>query len=138
MRTSKITLTQLEGFARQYGSEPKVFSHTVVVIKSSNPDLTNPFLLWVLRSTSFFREINLRMNSNSGVPTLGVEFLKMLRIPVPKPPEQEAIVSILNAARKMEDAEISTLQKLRALKLGLMYDLLTGRTPTTPPLAGVS
>jgi HsdM N-terminal domain len=53
------------GFARPYGHERKVFSHTVVVLKARE-QLTSDFLLWLARSPLFMSDIEKRMNTNSG------------------------------------------------------------------------
>jgi type I restriction enzyme S subunit len=120
------------GLARPYGNEKKVFSHTIVIIKSKNPkQAINEFLLWVVRAHAFFVEIDKRMNSNSGVPTLGVQFLARVPIRLPKVDEQERIVSVLAAAEANISKERAALEKLQVLKAGLMQDLLTGRKRVT-------
>jgi type I restriction enzyme S subunit len=64
----------------------------------------------------------------SGQPLLTGTQLKALTLVVPKPPEQRAIATILSDM----DAEIATLEarrdKTKALKQGMMQELLTGKT----------
>jgi type I restriction enzyme S subunit len=120
------------GFARPYGDEKKVFSHTVVLIKAKKSTETiNEFLLWAVRDAGFFLEIDKRMNSNSGVPTLGIEFLAAIPIRVPKRDEQERIAQLLSKQAMVIAQERNSLHKLRRLKTALMQDLLTGRKRVT-------
>jgi type I restriction enzyme, S subunit len=122
------------GFARPYGVEQKVFSHTVVLMKPRAARSTHRFLLWSVRAESFFRGIRLRMNTNLGVPTLGVGFLGNVPIAIPPTHEQEKLAAVLDRADERGIAEDVALAKLRLLKRGLMDDLLTGRVRTTPLL----
>ncbi|TKF32272.1 hypothetical protein FCV50_09920 [Vibrio kanaloae] len=116
------------GFARQYGDAKKVFSHTVVVMKAKagvSPD----FLLWLARSTQYLEAIDFEMNSNSGVPTLGVDVIKRVRVAVPSVEEQQDIAKCLNQINKKIHTELAFLAKTKAQKSGLMQDLLTGKIP---------
>lgn len=126
------------GFARPYGVDDKVFSHTIVIIKSKGRRLQNAFLLWLLRSSGFFNELDLQMNSNSGVPTLGIRFIQSLRVRVPLLTEQAEIASVLNENSKALSVLTAERGKLRALRRGLMADLLTGRVPITPLLPNLN
>ncbi|MEM6733493.1 MAG: restriction endonuclease subunit S [Myxococcota bacterium] len=117
------------GFARRYGAARKVFSHTVVVMKPRSGTIPS-FLLWVVRSERFFEGIRLRMNTNLGVPTLGVGFLSQVVVPIPPMKEQEMICERLDALQARIRTESGDLSKLRSLKAGLMEDLLTGRVST--------
>ena len=114
------------GFARPYGNEDKVFSHTVVVLKPRNGRVYPRFILWLVRFRQFFDEIDKRMNSNSGVPTLGVAFISAVPVLVPKPEEQTRIIALLDNAEVATQKEVFQLQKLQKIKTGLMHDLLTG------------
>lgn len=123
------------GLARFYGVEKKIFSHTVVIFKPFNTESLYPnYLLWLVRSRSFFKEINKRMNSNSGVPTLGVEFLGAVPIPVPPPLEQKQISNLLSCSESKIEVSQNQLLKLKRQKTGLMQDLLSGKVPVTPLL----
>lgn len=122
------------GFARPYGRQKKTFSHTVVVVKASPSIMSSRFLLWLLRSPMFFEGIRRQMNSNSGVPTLGVEFLRNVSVLVPSPKEQRLISSILDSVSAVGKEQVRMLAKLRAVKGGLMQDLLTGTTSVSPLL----
>lgn len=123
------------GFARPYGEAQKVFSHTVIVIKTKNSEtVINDFLLWTLRCRDFFDEIDKRMNSNSGVPTLGLEFVAAIPIRLPDPAEQKRIADALTQSARVIEDERRTLSKLCAVKTALMQDLLTGRKRVSPLL----
>ncbi len=107
------------GFARPYGHDPKVFSHTVVLMKPRPHRYTDRFLLWVVRAAPFFAGIRARMNSNVGVPTLGVDFLGKVPVPIPPPGEQAKIAAILDQVQARIELEDLMLGKLRRLKQGL-------------------
>jgi type I restriction enzyme, S subunit len=119
------------GLARPYGTERKVFSHTVVLLKPRDDDMQARFMLWSVRFLRFFDEINKRMNSNSGVPTLGVGFIQSIPLKVPRKEEQEAIVAVLDKNESEGRSATQSLEKLNRLRMGLMHDLLTGERPVT-------
>lgn len=114
------------GLARLYGLEQKVFSHTVVIIKPKNNLMNTHFILWSVRAQRFFDEIEKRMNSNSGVPTLGVEFIKAIPTTMPEINEQLRIVDALNKTELQATHELKKLAKLKRQKNALMQDLLSG------------
>ncbi len=116
------------GFARQYGEAKKVFSHTVVVMKAKT-NVHTDFLLWLVRSTQYLEAIDFEMNSNSGVPTLGVDVIKRVGVAAPSMGEQQDIAKSLNQINKKIHTELSFLAKTKAQKTGLMQDLLTGKVP---------
>ena len=68
-----------------------------------------------------------RYNEASGVPSLNARTIENIEIECPKPSEQLEIVRVLSDM----DAEITALEaqleKTRALKQGMMQELLTGR-----------
>ena len=115
------------GLARRYGKEDKTFSHTVVIMKPIRQTCDAAWLLWAARSAWLLNHIDRTMNSNSGVPTLGVAFIKAVPLPFPPAAEQQQIASVLDAATERINSLAADLRKLRAQKLGLMQDLLTGR-----------
>nr|WP_290447628.1 restriction endonuclease subunit S [Pseudomonas sp. 21LCFQ02] len=67
-------------------------------------------------------------NEASGVPSLNAKTIENIEIPIPRLPEQTAIATVLSDM----DAELAALEqrlaKTRALKQGMMQELLTGRT----------
>jgi type I restriction enzyme S subunit len=119
------------GFARPYGDERKVFSHTLVLLKPRNGSLRARYLLWIVRFRDFLKQIDKRMNSNSGVPTLGVAFLGAVPVCVPTLEEQAETLSILDRMDAGIEQERRRLRKLVTVKAGLMQDLLTGKVRVT-------
>jgi type I restriction enzyme S subunit len=124
------------GLARRYGQEDKTFSHTVVIMKPIRQACDAAWLLWAARSAWLLNHIDRTMNSNSGVPTLGVAFIKAVPLPFPPAAEQQQIARVLDAATERISSLAADLCKLRAQKLGLMQDLLTGkvRAPLAEPV----
>jgi type I restriction enzyme, S subunit len=123
------------GFARYYGESEKVFSHTVVIFKPQDKQqIETHYLLWIVRFHDFFEQIDKRMNSNSGVPTLGVQFLGSIPVRIPKLSEQIQICLTLDSLEKRIEEEKRNLSKQKRLKTGLMQDLLTGKVRVTPLL----
>ena len=57
--------------------------------------------------------------------------LRATRFPKPPATEQHRFVELMNAVQRRTTGEIRQLLKLRALKSGLMHDLLTGRVRVT-------
>jgi type I restriction enzyme, S subunit len=82
----------------------------------------------------FFLQIHKRMNSNTGVPTLGVQFLTAIPIRRPEPDEQHRIARVLSQSETLIETERKSLRKLRSLKTALMQELLTGEKRVTPLL----
>lgn len=78
--------------------------------------------------------ITREMNSNSGVPTLGIEFIKSILVPFPPEPEHSMMATILDQASSTIMVLESDLSKLRLHKSGLMRDLLTGKVSVAPLL----
>lgn len=66
-------------------------------------------------------------NEASGVPSLNAKTIENIEVQIPKHDEQQAIAAVLSDM----DAEIQTLEsrlaKARAVKEGMMQNLLTGR-----------
>jgi len=114
------------GLARRYGDEKKVFSHTVVVLKPKTEDVVPTWLLWMARSDWLLKSIMVAMNTNLGVPTLGVGFIHQVRVPFPQPPEQSLIAQQLDTISQKIESENRYLEKLKMQKAGLMNDLLNG------------
>lgn len=83
------------GLSRYYGRDEKCFSHTLVIMKPIGTEITRQFLLWLTRSASFMGEIQRAMNSNSGVPTLGIETMNAVQVPLPSVAEQKLVVGQL-------------------------------------------
>jgi type I restriction enzyme S subunit len=69
-----------------------------------------------------------KLSNNGNQENLNGEIIKSIRIPIPPLPEQKAIAQILSDM----DAEIAALEqkrdKYKAIKQGMMQELLTGKT----------
>lgn len=80
------------------------------------------FLFYVFNTVAWYS-----YNEASGVPSLSATTVENIEIPLPSLPEQRAIATVLSDM----DAEIAALEarrdKTRALKQGMMQELLTGR-----------
>ena len=81
----------------------------------------------------FFHYVLLKTNlgslvSTTALPSLSGSVLSAIELPLPPLPEQTAIAEVLSDM----DAELAALEqrrdKTRALKQGMMQELLTGRT----------
>ena len=70
----------------------------------------------------------------STMPSLNNEVMKSLTIALPKPDEQQEIVRRCDAASDSIASSLDQLTKMRALKRGLMEDLLTGNRRVSPLL----
>lgn len=102
-----------------------VISPTLGLIRSNK--VNRNYLLYALKS-KFVAEQFLKIMSGSTRSSIGMEVLRELQINVPPTiPEQTAIAQVLSDM----DTEIATLEqrrdKTRALKQGMMQQLLTGR-----------
>lgn len=81
------------------------------------------------------KQINGMLNGTSGQRNISQGQIRRLCVPVPTISEQYIGEDRAAEIEKRISAESQTLQKLMALKKGLMDDLLTGRTRVTPLLA---
>jgi len=103
------------------------FHQRVYRISDFKPDL-NGFFLFLIFSTHFYERI-MSMTAKSSVDSVRLEMIADMQIPLPPTvAEQTAIAEVLLDM----DAELSALEqrraKTRALKQGMMQELLTGRT----------
>lgn len=83
--------------------------------------------IW-LNSNYAKRYWNARCATSSGLHTINQRMLKQLALPVPSPPEQRAITSIVEQCKRVRDAHFQKQAKLQNLKHSLTHDLLTGKT----------
>jgi type I restriction enzyme S subunit len=70
-------------------------------------------------------------STSSGLNTINRRMLGRMFVAIPSPDEQALIARKAHGAKKRLGLEIQRLHKLRAQKLGLMHDLLTGKVPVT-------
>lgn len=96
--------------------------------------LDNHFLYyWFQAEKSEFERIAI----GSTIKTIGLSYFKQLKIPLPPLPEQKAIARILSDI----DTEIEALEqkrdKYKAIKQGMMQELLTGKTRLVSGFSGL-
>jgi type I restriction enzyme S subunit len=90
-----------------------------------------------LRILTQWSEFHIRLMAQQkgmDIPHLSKGEILAPPVPIPSPDEQAKIVEHMGSIEQRLNAEIRTLEKLRAKKNGLMDDLLTGRVPVTPLL----
>ncbi|MBL8207794.1 MAG: restriction endonuclease subunit S [Blastocatellia bacterium] len=105
-----------------------------VLTLQSEPDLKSDFLFYLLLYPSVRAQFD-RASSGSTVTGIKQSQFRLIRILLPQTiEEQERIVEILKTQDLCVQQESVNLSKLRALKTGLMQDLLTGKIPVTPLL----
>ena len=99
-------------------------SANVILIK---PKIAPHFLMSWLKSSWVQKQIDRKLHSTSQA-AFGILKMRDLLIPLPPLPEQKAIAQILSDM----DAEIEALEqkrdKCKAIKQGMMQELLTGKT----------
>lgn len=95
------------------------------------PMLNNLFLYyWLLNMKPVFE----RIAAGSTIKTIGLGFFKELQIALPDMETQKRIASQMMAIDDVLDQNEASLDELKALKLALMSDLLTGRKRVTDAL----
>src|SRR3569833_199311 len=99
-----------------------------VMLLRPRPDrLLGSYLVAQIYSGTVRRRID-ALTGGTTNPHLNVAEVRRFPIPVPiRPAEQARIEEAINASNTGAAAEVSVLAKLRALRSGLMADLLTGR-----------
>ena len=85
-------------------------------------------LLW-LNSHHVQRYWGRACATSSGLNTINRTMLKAAPFYVPSDAEQSRITDAVSSSRRQIRAQSTKLEKLRAQKLGLMQDLLTGKVP---------
>jgi type I restriction enzyme S subunit len=129
LATSGVTIEKLHEKVAVVKHEdiPLCMNTSTVRFKVSNTRLIASYLYLFLRSDVFKKQIG-RQATGSAQLNFGPSHLKKVDIPLPPSlPEQTAIATVLSDM----DAELAALEahrdKTRALKQGMMHELLTGR-----------
>jgi len=86
-----------------------------------------PFVAYQMNGHEVQRQIDIEKGTGGGVPKLALFRIEDLRITQPPETEQKAISQRMLAHEKAIALEEENLQKLMAIKKGLMHDLLTGK-----------
>lgn len=73
------------------------------------------------------RQLLQRVTTSAGNHNINANSIRLIRLPVPPPAEQERLVELATAFRNRRDALIAMVDALRSLKNSLMHDLLTGK-----------
>ena len=107
-------------------------AYNVALIKATpSSKIEREYLFNVLQQDSLFQLIDSLSRRSSGQTGVEMPALKAFGLPLPPLPEQRAVVSVLSDM----DAELEVLEqrlaKTRAIKQGMMQELLTGRTRLT-------
>lgn len=106
---------------------PLCMNTSTMRFKITSDRITREFLIYFLKSQDFKDQISGKATGSAQL-NFGPFHIKRVLIKLPKPNEQNAITQILSDM----DSEIETLEKKRdkykAIKQGMMQELLTGRT----------
>ncbi len=96
----------------------------------ANRDLMHPMFLW--QSLRYLKEVGVFLRAKSQVNnTFNSAELRELRVIQPSLPEQARIADSLHSLETRLAEELAQIEKLGAVKQGLMEDLLTGRVRVT-------
>lgn len=107
--------------------EPISLLSSVAFIRS-NPKLsTEQFLLQYILSGQGRRQVSDAMAGNA-ITRLTLAKIKALLVPVPEVGEQRRIGAALGGVDALVNSTIDLIAKKRAIKQGMMQELLTGRT----------
>lgn len=96
----------------------------ILVIRANASSLFGPFLSYTIR---YDQEKILQLVTGSTVFHIYATDMKKFQLRVPSVVEQKAIVAVLDDISAEINALEATLTKARALKQGMMQELLTGR-----------
>ena len=96
-------------------------------------DVSARFVGWFLSSWEGRAQFD-RLNESGAKAGLNLPTVRSLLFPRPDVDEQHRIAVAIDACVRIADQHACSLQKLRALKRGLMQDLLTGNRRVTPLL----
>jgi len=89
------------------------------------PNLDNRYLYYWLQSAKPQFE---RLANGTTIKTIGLQYFKDLKLPVPRFGEQRAIAAALNSADVLLEGLTRLIDKKRDVKLAAMQQLLTGQT----------
>lgn len=73
------------------------------------------------------RQLLQRVTTSAGNHNINANGIRLIRLPVPPPTEQERLAELATAFRSRYDALTTMLDALKDLKKSLMHDLLTGK-----------
>jgi type I restriction enzyme, S subunit len=102
-------------------------SNFVRVLHPNAEKVVGKFLYYALRTEEGLRQLQ-EHTATSAYPNLRPTYFSTAWIPLPLPPEQNAIAAVLADMDTVLSALDARRDKTRALKQGMMQELLTGRT----------
>ena len=109
-------------------SHPATLNSGVYVVRPKGNAYDPRFMFWMLKSSAFDTFIN-SLSAGSTINHLYQKDLVSLSFMVPKDlEEQKAIASVIDAAQKEISALEKQLESAKAIKQGMMQELLSGRT----------
>lgn len=108
--------------------EPAVYESNMMRLRV-NRSIILPELLFHWLQTSKLRHFVRAVANSSNQTSINQTGLNSIPIAVPKMPEQELILSVIEAHDAYQKAEECRLSKLRLLKQGIADDLLNHQTP---------
>jgi len=107
------------------GDVPAVAGGDIVVLRG---DAFNPVYLATLANSPAVADQKSRAGQGDAVVHISSRALAVVSVSLPSLPEQDAIAEVLIDSDRELAALRSRLQKARAIKTGMMQQLLTGRT----------
>ena len=119
------------GKAWLVNSDEDIAGSNFVRILRPRSGVAGPFVYHVLRSSKARAKFETH-TATSAYPNLLPSFFADSWIDVPPLPEQHAIAQVLNDMDSEIEALAARLDKARAIKQGIMQELLTGRTRVLP------
>ena len=112
--------------------EPAVFESNMMRLRVNAATIRPRLLFEWLKGDVSRRHIAGHANASNQV-SVNQGVLYPLLVPVPPLDEQDRMLARIEAADARRVADLATLSKLRAQKLGLMQDLLTGKVRVPLP-----
>jgi type I restriction enzyme S subunit len=103
------------------------FAGFLIRVKVNIQKLNPQYLKGFLNTKPYWNWVNM-MSMRSGQPGINGKEYSQLQIPLPPLPEQKAIAEILTDMDKEIEALEKKRDKYKALKQGMMQELLTGKT----------
>jgi type I restriction enzyme S subunit len=114
-----------------------VFSHTVFIIRRKTDKILPTYLLWFLRQESCIQWLLQEMNSNVGVPTLGIAVMQRLPVQIPNYVEQQEIVrqieNLFAYADRIESCYQTACTKIERLRHKLLAKAFRGELVPQDP-----
>jgi type I restriction enzyme S subunit len=116
------------GIAAPVGEERVCLGQRVMLLRPGQ-DTDAAFILWAMNTERFYRRVVSGLGATTS-PHVNVGDIRRQLLPRPDRSEQERISSALSVVQSKLRAENVSMQKLKAMKEGLMHDLLTGTVRT--------